>query len=56
MFSILSRHPQNPFKGLLFTEDGNCTSCLHTELFYQAEMLSDETGNPSHGAYGQTRV
>lgn len=25
-------------------------SCLHTEFFYQVEMLSDERERPSHGA------
>lgn len=25
-------------------------SCLHTEFFYQAEMLSDENERPSHTA------
>lgn len=49
-FAIPFSHPQNTFKALLSTEDGNCMPCLHTEFFYQAEMLSDENERPSHTA------
>ena len=37
-YSIISQ--QNTSKGLSFTEDGNCLSCLYAELLCGSEMLS----------------
>lgn len=39
VISVISQ--QNTSKGLLFTEDGKCLSCLHAEFFYDPKVLSD---------------
>lgn len=40
---------QNTSKGLLFTEDENCLSCLHAGFFYDSEMISGASNKkPNH--------